>query len=294
MRTSSRRLPATSTFIPTALYGVVGWPLGQTLSPLLHNTAFQALGLPAVYLRWPIPPGGLPGFLESVRLLDIRGASVTIPHKIALLSLLDEVTEQAGLTGAVNTIYHDGAKVCGENTDVTGFLAPLADIDAPNADALLLGSGGAAHAAAAGLTLRRFRRVFIATPSDKNHLEPARRFSCTPVLWRERHDVPVDIVVNATPLGMCGAHENETPLDFKKFARPREGSARPLTVYDMVYNPLETRFLREARLAGHNCISGLSMFLGQGAAQFRIWTGEELPPAAFEALRTRLNAVGKI
>jgi shikimate dehydrogenase len=278
--------------MPTALYGVAGWPLEQTLSPLLHNTGFQALGLPAVYLRWAIPPEGLASFADSMRLLDIQGASITIPHKIALMPLLDSVSEQARLAGAVNTVHRDGRKLCGENTDVTGFLCPLAEFDAENTDVLLLGAGGAARAAAAGLALRRFRRVFVATPSDRSHMPLAEHFGCIPLAWKNRHDIQADLVINSTPLGMRGKQMDETPFDFEKIVRPRGN--RTLTAYDMVYNPLETRFLREARLAGWDCVSGLSMFLGQGAAQFRIWTGQKLPIQADEAVKAELRAREKI
>ncbi|MDR1659755.1 MAG: shikimate dehydrogenase [Desulfovibrio sp.] len=278
--------------MPTALYGVAGWPLGQTLSPLLHNTGFQALGLPAVYLRWAIPPEGLAAFADSMRLLDIQGASITIPHKIALMPLLDSVSEQSRMAGAVNTVCRDGKKLCGENTDVTGFLCPLAQFDAKNTDVLLLGAGGAARAAAAGLALRRFRRIFVATPSDRSHMPLAERFGCIPLTWKNRHDIQADLVVNATPLGMRGKHMTETPFDFEKTVRPHGN--RTLTAYDMVYNPLETRFLREARSAGWNCISGLSMFLGQGAAQFRLWTGKKLPLRAVGAVKAELCASEKI
>ena len=110
----------------TALYGVTGWPLAQTLSPLLHNTGFRTLGINALYQKWEVPPAKLPAFVESVHLLDIRGCSVTIPHKVGLLPLLDEVSPLARQVGAANTIYWNGDRLCGENTDVAGFMAPLA------------------------------------------------------------------------------------------------------------------------------------------------------------------------
>ncbi|MDR3358597.1 MAG: shikimate dehydrogenase [Desulfovibrio sp.] len=278
--------------MPTALYGIVGWPLERTLSPLLHNTGFQALGLPAVYLGWKIPPEQLTAFADSARLLDVQGLSVTMPHKTALMPLLDSVSEQARLTGAVNTVCRDGDRLRGENTDVTGFLCPLAEFDAENTDVLLLGAGGAARAAAAGLALRRFRRVFVATPSDRSHISLAGDFGCVPLAWKNRHDIRAGIVVNSTPLGMRGELADETPYDFEKAARPRD--SRTPTAYDMVYDPHETRFLRDARLAGWNRVSGLSMFLAQGAAQFRLWTGRKLPPQAEGAVRVRLCAAGKI
>ncbi|MDR3319801.1 MAG: shikimate dehydrogenase [Desulfovibrio sp.] len=273
-------------FIPTALYGIAGWPLGQTLSPLLHNTGFQILGIPAVYLRWEIPPKSLPAFVETMRLLDIQGASITIPHKVDLMPLLDVVSEQACLAGAVNTVYRDGQNLCGENTDVTGFLCPLSVLDAKKTDVLLLGAGGAARAAAAGLASRRFCRIFIATPSDRSLAAPAKEFGCIPLLWKDRHDIPVHLVVNATPLGMRGKHVDETPYDFKKAVCPQNN--QELTAYDIVYNPLETRFLREALTAGRRCISGMDMFLGQGQTQFRLWTGQNLPEDALSALKNAL------
>lgn len=132
---------AKACFCPTALYGVIGWPLGQSLSPLLHNTGFQALGIPAVYLRWEIAPERLAAFIDSMRLLAVQGCSVTIPHKMALMPLLDEVSPQARLAEAANTVYRRDGRLCGENTDVAGFLAPLADAPLESMDVLLLGAG---------------------------------------------------------------------------------------------------------------------------------------------------------
>lgn len=274
-------------FMPATLYGVAGWPLAQSFSPLLHNTGFQELGIPAAYMRWEIPPDRLCHFVESVRLIDVQGCSITIPHKMALLPMLDSVSEQARLTGSVNTIYRQGKVLCGENTDIAGFLQPLADSPLENMNALILGAGGAAHAAAAALSLRRARRVFAATPSDRSHLPLTERFACTPVLWKDRHDLLTHLVINATPLGMRGKYEKETPFDFTLAGRPADGM--PVIAYDIVYNPLETRFLREARLAGRLCVSGLAMFAGQADAQFRLWTGRPLPPLAFDRLRAALG-----
>ena len=285
-----------------ALYGVTGWPLGQSLSPLLHNTGFQALRLPAAYARWEVPPEKLPAFVESVRLLHIRGCSVTIPHKVALTPLLDAVSPLARQVGAVNTLYWQDDTLCGHNTDVAGFLAPLAGLPLDRGDALLLGAGGAARAVAAGLTGlpqdKRPRRIYVATPSNRSHLPLAQTFGLTPLPWEERHSVPALLVVNTTPLGMCGKAGTATPYDFAQAPLPHcqqddffDGTAAQATplAYDLVYNPLETRFLREARLAGRRGISGLEMFYGQGDAQFRLWTGRALPPQARQALDAALK-----
>ena len=114
-----------STFTPPALHGIIGYPLGHSMSPLMHNTAFKTLNLPGVYLSWPIEPGRLPAFVDAARLLNIRGCSITIPHKIDIIPLLDKTSENVREMGACNTLYRDGEKICGENTDVIGFTAPL-------------------------------------------------------------------------------------------------------------------------------------------------------------------------
>ena len=286
---------AVSTTTGTALYGVTGWPLSQSLSPLLHNTGFAALGINALYMKWEVPPQKLPAFVESVRLLNIRGCSVTIPHKVELLPLLDEVSPLASRVGAANTIYWKGERLCGENTDVAGFMAPLANVPLAGADVLLLGAGGAARAVAAGLVTaapqNRPARVFVATPSDKSHLPLAEEFGLTPLLWQDRHEPAPLLVINTTPLGMRGKAEQDTPYDYslaKPLAPATAATATPLA-YDIVYNPLETRFLREARAAGRRCISGLEMFFGQGDAQFRLWTGQGLPPESRHALEAALG-----
>lgn len=146
---------------------------------------------------------------------------------------------------------------------MSGFLAPLAAVPLENMDALLLGAGGAAHAVAAGLRLRRCRKAFVATPSNRSHLSLAERFGFTPVLWEQRHDVPADLIINTTPLGMRGKYEKESPYDFSLAApghvasatdtatgSPYGGDGGAGLAYDIVYNPLETRFLREARRPG--------------------------------------------
>lgn len=270
----------------TALYGVIGWPLAQSLSPLLHNTAFRAMRINALYQRWEVPPEHLAAFVEAVRVLHIQGCSVTIPHKKAVLPLLDGVSPMAQRVGAVNTLFWQGDTLCGGNTDVAGFMGPLAQEALAGADVLLLGAGGAARAVAAGLTsLPRDRRpagIAICTPSDTRHLPLAEEFGLRPIPWAQRHATPARLVVNATPLGMKGKAETETPYHFQTAPPVAQGLA-----YDLVYNPLRTRFLLEAHAAGRRCISGLDMFLRQGREQLRIWTGRT---AGESALRSALQA----
>lgn len=283
----SRSTPAPFSFLPEALYGLVGSPVAHSLSPLLHNTGFQTLGIPATYLRWNITPQALARFVDAMRVLGLAGASVTIPHKSAIMPLLDAISDTAQAVGAVNTLYLRNSSLCGENTDVTGFLSPIAGLGLlPASDIVLLGSGGAALAAAAGLTQHGFTHVHIATMSDTSHLPVAERFGLIPLRWNERMDVPARLVINATPLGMQGQYEDKSPYDFACATALADTSAG--IAYDMVYTPLQTRFLREAAATGRHCVSGLAMFFGQADAQFRLWTGRGLPAEAFQATEAAL------
>ncbi|WP_297227586.1 shikimate dehydrogenase [uncultured Desulfovibrio sp.] len=273
-------------FLPVELYGVIGWPLGQSLSPLIHNTAFEALGRDAVYLRWEIAPERLAAFVDSFRLLRMRGCSVTIPHKVAIMPYLDAVSASAQAVGAVNTLYWQDDALCGENTDVTGFMAPLLERALPkDTPVLLLGAGGAARAAAAGLRAHGFSDCTVCTPSDRTHVPLAEAFDMRAIAWKDRHDAPARLIINATPLGMYGKAEGETPYDFTQArAEGRTGLA-----YDIVYNPLRTRFLAEAETADWRTLGGLEMFHGQADAQFYLWTGRHLPAAARQALEAALH-----
>lgn len=274
-------------FLPVELYGVIGWPLTQSLSPLIHNTAFQTLGRDAVYLRWEIAPEQLPAFVKSFRLLRMHGCSVTIPHKVSIMPFLDDISPQALAVGAVNTLYRQDDRLCGENTDVTGFMAPLLSRELPrDTPVLILGAGGAARAAAAGLHAHGFSACSICTPSDRTHVPLAEAFGMRAVAWQDRYTVPARLIVNATPLGMRGKAEGETPYDFT--AADADGCTG--LAYDIVYNPLRTRFLADAEAAGWQTLGGLEMFYAQADAQFLLWTGQHLPAAARQALETALCA----
>ena len=268
--------------IPEKLYGIIGWPLAQTLSPLIHNIAFRKKNLPGVYLAWPVQPEQLGAFIECLRLYRVAGCSVTIPHKIAVMRYMDKISEAAKLAGAVNTLYFQDNRLCGENTDVAGFVAPLKNLDASPESALLLGAGGAAHAAAAGLGLLGIRDVTVTSPGNRRQFELAEKFSIRAIPWQDRYSLPARLIINATPLGMKGDHVSESPYDFA--LGPEAGVA-----YDLVYNPLQTRFLREAAASGWLCVNGMAMFLAQADAQFLLWTGEHLPEASRIALEEALQ-----
>ena len=270
-----------SAYTPPVLHGIIGYPLGHSLSPLMHNTAFKALGLPGVYLSWPVEPGRLPAFMDAVRLLDIRGCSITIPHKVDVLPLLDAMTDGVREMGACNTLYRDGDGICGENTDVIGFMAPLRECLVPETRVLLLGAGGVSRAAVAGLRRLGLTDIAVANRRRERAEALAEAFDLSLVPWEERGDVDADLIVNTTSLGMTGAQEGETPY-------PAEAFRGNGIAYDLIYTPFRTRFLREAEAAGWTGLSGLDMFIAQGDAQFHLWTGRHLPPEAVRAVKAAL------
>ena len=262
-------------FSPPQIYGIIGQPLGHSLSPLLHTTGFKTLGLDAVLTPWPLTSEELPLFFEAFRLLNLQGACVTLPHKEAVAPFLDEISDRARIMGSVNLIYRKGGLVCGDNTDSLGFLAPLKDRAlSPATRVLLLGAGGAARAAAAGLWELGLRDLTVCAPSDRRPAELARAFDLKTAPWARRGEIACELVVNATPLGLNGPAEGQTAYQAEWFAG-RRGLA-----YDLIYTPRTTRFLAEARAAGWETIDGLAMFLGQAEAQFLTWTGQPLPPEA--------------
>lgn len=263
--------------IPEKLFGIIGYPLGHSLSPLIHNRAFAGGSLPFVYLAWPVQAELLPQIMQSVRILPISGLSVTIPHKESILPLLDQVTPRAERTAAVNTVFWDNQELWGENTDCTGFMASLKDQRIKPATVLILGCGGAALACCQGLREMGISSIFVAG-RDLNRLRALERDQgITGVPWEQRAELRVELLVNATPLGMAGGRESRSPY-------PAQNLDRCDLVFDLVYNPLQTRLLREAAARGRRCISGVEMFVHQAAGQFRLWTGKEFPTAEIRDL----------
>ncbi len=270
---------------PSALYGIIGHPLGHTLSPLLHTWAFEAAEHAGAYLAWPIAPDRLADFMLALRTLPIAGVSVTIPHKERVMALIDEASPRAARIKAVNTLFWREGKVCGENTDIIGFLEPLRGRSFRSA--LVLGAGGAARAVLAGLQERGLDSVSVSNRNEDRARVLAAEFNLTAVPWEERHRADAELLVNATSLGLAGAAQSETPWDASAFRRGQ-------TAYDLIYNPLHTRFLTEAKAAGCPIIDGVSMFAAQGAEQCRLWTGKAFDlSAARERLLSWLANPGR-
>ncbi len=266
--------------IPEKIYGIIGPPLAQTLSPLLHNWGFERLGVAASFTAFPTPPERLGELLHAVRALPVSGLSVTIPHKEAVMPLLDRLTPLAGRTGAVNTLSWQDGELTGHNTDVEGFLAPLAGLERKPGSALLLGAGGASKAVLAGLGELGITDVTVCNRDFSRAQAMAGRFGVNAVAWERRDTVDAELVVNCTPLGMTGKAKDASPM-------PEGCWSAGQIAYDLVYNPLDTLFLRQARAAGAATVDGLAMFAAQGAAQFKLWTGLELPMDEARALLAR-------
>jgi shikimate dehydrogenase len=256
--------------IPERVFGIIGHPLGHTMSPLLHNWGFTRMGVKAAYVAFPTPPERLGAFIQAVRILPVAGLSVTIPHKETVIPLLDGVSALSTATGAVNTLVWEDGMLIGHNTDVVGFVSPLLEREHIPASALVLGAGGAAKAVLAGLRDLGVRDVTVANRNFERATALAAQFGANAVEWVRRSSVDAHLVVNSTPMGMAGKAQTDSPL-------PQEYWTPGHLAYDLVYNPHETVFLRQARQAGSATIDGLSMFAAQGAAQFKLWTGLDLP-----------------
>jgi shikimate dehydrogenase len=261
----------------TRLCCLIGHPVGHSVSPQMHNAAFNALGLNYVYLAFDIPPEMLVDAVRGLRALCAAGFNVTIPHKVAVMKLLDELDPSAERTGAVNTVVNNHGALRGYNTDLHGIRRVLEGRDLPlSMPALVIGAGGAARAAVAALTDLGFRRILIANRTLERGLalvELARSLGTSAEAldleegrWRA---IECGVVVNATPIGMY-PDTGVTPL-------VAEEMRRGMIILDLVYNPPRTRLLEEAEKAGAVPISGLDVLVYQGAEAFRLWTNMDPP-----------------
>jgi len=262
----------------TRVYGVIANPVAHSMSPAIHNAAFQHCGVDAVYLPFRVDSPA--NFIPAWRELPVEGYSVTIPHKEAVIPLLDEVQPLARRIGAVNTIVMRDGRLLGSNTDWSAAVKAIEGglrqgESLAGKTVLLLGAGGAARAIAFGLT-ERGARLLIANRTHERAVKLAADAGCGVVPLAEVASVAYDILVNGTSLGMHPKVE-ETPL---AAALLRPGAL----VFDSVYNPLETRLLREARAAGCRTVDGLEMFVNQAAEQFELWTRLPAPRALMRSV----------
>lgn len=266
---------------------IIGHPVAHSRSPLIHGYWLSEHGLSGSYERIDVAPAEVPGFLARLRAGEFAGGNVTVPDKEIVLPLLDEVSEMARAMGAANTLWTDGGRVHGDNTDGYGFLAHL-DACAPNwsdrtGTALVLGAGGAARAVTYALAGRGIGRIVLVNRGAERAAALAALFPGT-VEARPWRDIPAlvgesELIVNTTSLGMRG----QPPLDIDLSA------LRPGTIVDdIVYVPLETPLLAEARRRGGVPVDGLGMLLHQAVPGFTRWFG--VRPQVTDALRARIEA----
>jgi 3-dehydroquinate dehydratase/shikimate dehydrogenase len=271
----------------TKIYGVAGDPIGKSLSPVMMNTAFRRETVNAAYIS--LQTADVADLVACIRDIPLQGVSITMPHKQAILPYLEHMDPLSAKIGAVNTVLRQGGKLYGFNTDVQGILAPLQKrVQLKGCKVLVLGAGGAARAAVFGLR-DKGAEVCILNRDPEKAAKLAKQ-SGSRVQKRETlARSSFDIILNATPVGMSG-------LKAQPLIHPGELNAK--LVFDMVYNPVDTPLLKMARAQGIPVITGVEMFVQQGARQFEIWTGKPAPEdemlkVVIHALRQQAEAAGE-
>lgn len=270
----------------TNIVGLIGWPTSHSVSPLMHNAAFEALELDWRYIALPVSAGLPPRIGEAVlglRALGLCGANVTVPHKQAVIPFLDELTDAALSIGAVNTItVQPDGRLVGDNTDAPGFIADLRDndVDPQGKNVLILGAGGSARAVVYGLATAGAKTITIANRTQERAQElvaslQARLPNCqlqACALPDDLSDVSQNsaLIVNCTSLGMTPNVEGLPWLPELPFRKDQ-------AVYDLVYNPRKTQLLIQAEKDGATAIGGIGMLVWQGVIAFELWTGTTPP-----------------
>jgi shikimate dehydrogenase len=270
----------------TQLVGLMAWPIGHTLSPAMHNAAFDALGLNWRYVPLPVQPELVDAAVRGLDALGFRGCNVTVPHKQAVILVLDTVAPDAEVFGAVNTIVVDRNEsedgkvtVRGDNTDYKGFIGSLRSegVEPEGKKVVVVGGGGGARAVVFGLLQAGVEDilVFDIVPEQVQALiaslgDPRLRTLPQTTETLVESARAADLLVNATPVGMSPKVDGSIWPD--EVVVPSH-----LTVFDLVYNPQDTRLLKQASQAGAQPIGGLDMLVRQGALSFEMWTGVEPP-----------------
>lgn len=268
----------------TKLVGLFGYPVEHSFSPLMHNGAFQHLGLNYAYFPFPVAPENLKKAVEGVKALGLEGVNVTIPHKETIMEYLDEISPAARLIGAVNTIHHKGGKLIGYNTDGPGFIKSLeaeTEIKVKGKKILLVGAGGAARAVAIQSALEGAEKIILVNRDlvrAEGIADSINRsgenceveiYALDNKAWKEKIS-EMDILVDSSPVGMY-PNTDVPPVLEPEFLTSN------LLVCDLVYNPMETVLLKAAKERGAKTWGGLGMLIYQGALAFEIWTGQKAP-----------------
>lgn len=270
----------------TELIGLIAKPIRQSKSPMMHNTAFEALGLDYAYMVFEVDNDNLQAAVEGLKALGVRGFNVSMPNKGPVMQYLDEILPAGQLCQAVNTVVNDNGRLIGTNTDGLGFMLACKENNMPiiGKKVVLLGAGGAATAIAMQAGLDGVAEIAIFNPKDaffsraeQNAARLNEQTSCraqafdladTEALRRELADAVM--LINATGCGFCSTND-DCPITDTSLLRP------DLMVFDVIYSPPETALLRKARQAGCRCMNGLEMMIHQGAAAFKMWTGKDMP-----------------
>lgn len=257
----------------------MGQPVAGNPTQFMMERAFEDAGLDWRYLTLEVPPAQLANAILGMRAMGFRGANFTIPHKVAVIPLLDRLSQSAELMGAVNCVVREGDELVGENTDGKGFVQSLREVvDPAGKRVVVLGAGGAARAIAVEVGLSGASQLTIVNRSAERGQELAQlvnervKVPATFVEWKGNFEIPADcdVLINATSIGLGDRHAR-VPVDIKTY---RPG----LIVADVIFNPAETRFLREASERGARPLDGLGMLVNQAVIGFRLWTGVQPDP----------------
>ncbi len=278
----------------SAIYGVLGWPVAHSRSPAMHNAAFAARGIDALYVPYAVPPDRLARAVDALRALGIAGVNVTLPHKSAIMPLLSELEPAARAIGAVNTVLRDGERLLGANTDAEGLARALreAGVALQDAQVVVLGAGGAARAAVVGLAAAGAARITLAARRPEQaqalagelaaHCPSCALAACDLAAGLQPALAGCALLVQATSATLAS---NPAAQAFAA-ALPLQLLPGSAAVCDLVYKPRDTALLQRARGLGLRSIDGLGMLLHQGALAFERWTGR---PAPLQAMRRALQ-----
>ena len=269
------------------LVGVFGFPVAENPTCVMQNAAFEAQGLQWRYLTIEVKPAGLADAVRGLRVMGFQGINLTIPHKVAIMPLLDEISPDAALIGAVNTVRRVGERLIGENTDGKGFLRGVREgvgLEPRGKSIVVLGAGGAARAITVELALAGAAKLIVVNRSVErgqalvDHLNARTQTPAHFSAWTEtyRIDPTIDVWVNATSIGLYPDLESTPDVDLA-------AARSDLLVCDVIPNPPDTRLLQAARERGMPTLNGLSMLVYQGTLGFEMWTGQPAPEAVMKA-----------
>jgi len=262
---------------PIKTYCIIGDPVQHSLSPLIQNAAFSALGIKSTYISFRVPSPDLKTSIESLKSIGIAGFNVTIPHKMSILKYLDKLDPTASKSNAVNTVKNDTGKLIGYNTDIYGFIQPLytRNIDFKGKKVLIIGAGGAAYAIVTSLSYERGieKIILVNRSSDKASklVEHALKLGLN--IHKEDFEnlsqiaSQSDLIINSTSIGL---NNESSPIE-RNYINPNS------LVYDIVYKPIVTDLLRKAKEVNARVVYGYEMLIAQGAQAFKIWTGCDAP-----------------